>query len=87
MFWPDALKTCQAEGAYLAIINSKTESQVLKELFAQNEPQDIPGDFFKGSASIGFKRSDDDNESFVTIDGKYYISTTLLLKTVICATL
>ncbi|XP_073947441.1 macrophage mannose receptor 1-like isoform X2 [Choristoneura fumiferana] len=70
LFWPDAYKTCQAEGANLAIINSEAESQVLKELFAQNPPQDIPGDFFKGSASIGFRRSVDSQESFVTIDGQ-----------------
>ncbi|KAI8426447.1 hypothetical protein MSG28_005275 [Choristoneura fumiferana] len=69
LFWPDAYETCQKEDANLAIINSEAESQVLKELFAQNPPQDIPGDFFKGSASIGFKRSVNNEESFVTIDG------------------
>ncbi|XP_073947439.1 macrophage mannose receptor 1-like [Choristoneura fumiferana] len=70
LFWPDAYDTCQKEDANLAIINSEAESQVLKELFAQNPPQDIPGDFFKGSASIGFRRSVNNEESFVTIDGQ-----------------
>ncbi|KAI8426448.1 hypothetical protein MSG28_005276 [Choristoneura fumiferana] len=56
LFWPDAYKTCQAEGANLAIINSEAESQVLKELFAQNPPQDIPG---QSLTEAGFKTFSD----------------------------
>ncbi|XP_047993284.1 hemolymph lipopolysaccharide-binding protein-like isoform X2 [Leguminivora glycinivorella] len=57
--WPNAYKTCMAEGAYLAIINSKTESEVLKAVFSEYSHDNIPGDFHKDAASIGFTKWDE----------------------------
>ncbi|XP_063535864.1 hemolymph lipopolysaccharide-binding protein-like [Cydia strobilella] len=54
--WPNAFKTCMAEDAYLAIINSQTESKVLKELFNKHSHDDIPGNFYKDASSIGFTK-------------------------------
>ncbi|XP_063623862.1 secretory phospholipase A2 receptor-like [Cydia splendana] len=54
--WQNAFKTCMSEDAYLAIINSETESQVLKELFTRYPRDDIPGNFHKDAASIGFTK-------------------------------
>lgn len=33
--------TCAAEGAHLAVVNSETEANVLKELFEKNPPNTI----------------------------------------------
>ncbi|XP_073947335.1 hemolymph lipopolysaccharide-binding protein-like [Choristoneura fumiferana] len=48
--WPAAFRTCQAEDAYLAIINSDDESKYLKDLFSQNPHYTIPGDIPKDAA-------------------------------------
>ncbi|RVE45768.1 hypothetical protein evm_009568 [Chilo suppressalis] len=39
--WRNAYMTCMAEGGHLAIINSQTEMQVLKELFAKHPTDSI----------------------------------------------
>lgn len=68
--WDAANSVCQAEGGHLVIINSNTESTVLKQIFAKNPENTITGTEFvieKNYAHVGFKRNGD---KFVTINGK-----------------
>ncbi|XP_052759365.1 macrophage mannose receptor 1-like [Galleria mellonella] len=51
--WHRAYMTCESEGGHLAIINSKTEAQVLKELYAKNLIISPPCDN-KDMAMLGF---------------------------------
>ncbi|XP_047517594.1 macrophage mannose receptor 1-like [Pieris napi] len=52
--WSRAYMACAAEGGYLAIINSDTEAQVAKEIFAKYPGGKILGNFWKDVAFIGF---------------------------------
>ncbi|XP_045521355.1 macrophage mannose receptor 1-like [Pieris brassicae] len=52
--WSRAYMACAAEGGYLAIINSDTESQVAKEIFAKHPDGNILGNTAKDVAFIGF---------------------------------
>uniref|UniRef100_A0A2A4IYF0 C-type lectin domain-containing protein n=1 Tax=Heliothis virescens TaxID=7102 RepID=A0A2A4IYF0_HELVI len=46
---------CSAEGGHLVIINSETEAQVLREIFAKYQSGTMPGLFWKNVAFIGFQ--------------------------------
>ncbi|XP_061707697.1 C-type mannose receptor 2-like [Cydia pomonella] len=56
--WRLALATCQAEGGYLAIINSGTESTILKNLYNSNTDAVTGADQPK-HALIGFRKYED----------------------------
>ncbi|CAK1546904.1 unnamed protein product [Leptosia nina] len=64
-----AFMACAAEGGYLAIINSETEAQILKELFEKNQPDTLRFTSHSGIAFVGFH---DWGERFVwtTIHGQ-----------------
>ncbi|XP_045448529.1 macrophage mannose receptor 1-like [Melitaea cinxia] len=66
--WSRAFMTCTAEGGQLAIINSETESTVIKEIFAKNPPASMPGNFWKEVAFMGFHDWGEHGE-FLTIEG------------------
>ncbi|XP_047995246.1 hemolymph lipopolysaccharide-binding protein-like isoform X2 [Leguminivora glycinivorella] len=51
--WPRAFSACSGEGGHLAIINSETEAQVLREIYAQHPPGSLPGNFIKHVVHIG----------------------------------
>ncbi|XP_047036336.1 C-type mannose receptor 2-like isoform X1 [Helicoverpa zea] len=51
--------TCTAEGGHLLIINSETEAQVIRELYARYPKNVIPGNFGKDTAFIGFRAVDE----------------------------
>ncbi|XP_063617325.1 lymphocyte antigen 75-like [Cydia splendana] len=65
--WRSALSTCHAEGGHLAIINSATESTVLKELYEQNNHTVITGTSNPYYASIGFRKW---GGEWVTVQGE-----------------
>uniref|UniRef100_A0A1E1WP12 C-type lectin domain-containing protein n=1 Tax=Pectinophora gossypiella TaxID=13191 RepID=A0A1E1WP12_PECGO len=68
--WSGAFKTCVAEGGYLAIINSETEAQILRELFAQY-PGHVVRAKHKDIAAIGFNKWNDiHSHSWLTIHGQ-----------------
>ncbi|XP_049868663.1 macrophage mannose receptor 1-like [Pectinophora gossypiella] len=68
--WPGAFKTCVAEGGHLAIINSDTEAQVLKEMYAKN-PDNIVKAKYPHVASIGFNKwGETSSYSWLTIHGQ-----------------
>ncbi|KAJ2940077.1 hypothetical protein O0L34_g14113 [Tuta absoluta] len=52
--WSRAYMTCAAEGGYLAIINSETEAQLIRELWAKNPNIVGVGDYVRDVASVGF---------------------------------
>ncbi|XP_022121564.2 macrophage mannose receptor 1 [Pieris rapae] len=52
--WSRAYMACAAEGGYLAIMNSDTEAQVAKEIFAKYPDNKILGNFPKDVAFVGF---------------------------------
>ncbi|XP_047517696.1 C-type mannose receptor 2-like [Pieris napi] len=52
--WTRAFMTCAAEGAYLAIINSDTEADILKELFAKYPDSALRFTNSKDIAFVGF---------------------------------
>ncbi|XP_063381171.1 C-type mannose receptor 2-like [Cydia fagiglandana] len=51
--WPRAFSACSGEGGHLAVINSETEAQVLREIYAQHPPGSLPGNFIKHVVHIG----------------------------------
>ncbi|XP_061707738.1 hemolymph lipopolysaccharide-binding protein-like [Cydia pomonella] len=66
--WRKALATCHAEGGHLAIINSDTESTVLKELYEVHPDEVLVGASEYKHAFIGFRKYED-NE-WATIYGE-----------------
>ncbi|XP_046959960.1 secretory phospholipase A2 receptor [Vanessa cardui] len=66
--WSRAYMTCTAEGGHLAIINSETEAQVIKEIFAKNPGSSMVGNFWKDIAFMGFHDWGEHGE-FLTIHG------------------
>ncbi|XP_059056886.1 macrophage mannose receptor 1-like isoform X2 [Achroia grisella] len=66
--WHQAYMTCAAEGGHLAIINSATEAQALKELFAKYPANTIMAKY-KDPALVGFLDWSKDNTWF-TIHGE-----------------
>ncbi|XP_063358766.1 secretory phospholipase A2 receptor-like [Cydia amplana] len=54
--WRKALATCHAEGGHLAIINSETESTVLKDLYDEHPDEVIVGASEYKHAFIGFMK-------------------------------
>ncbi|XP_026333047.1 hemolymph lipopolysaccharide-binding protein-like [Hyposmocoma kahamanoa] len=52
--WSEAFKTCSAEGAYLAIVNSDEEVEHLKNLFAEYPPKILTSDY-KDCVFLGYR--------------------------------
>ncbi|XP_041978384.1 C-type mannose receptor 2-like [Aricia agestis] len=67
--WSRAYMACAAEGGHLAIINSETEAQVMKEIFAKNPGGKMLGNFWKDVAFIGFHDWNEHGE-WLTIEGQ-----------------
>ncbi|CAH2238339.1 jg21673, partial [Pararge aegeria aegeria] len=67
--WSRAYMACTAEGGHLAIINSDTEAQVIKELFGKNPAGSMRGNFWKDVAFVGFHDWGEHGE-FLTIEGQ-----------------
>ncbi|CAG5031463.1 unnamed protein product [Parnassius apollo] len=67
--WSRAYMTCAAEGGYLAIINSETEAQLIKEIFAKHPPASMLGNFWKAAAFVGFHDWNQHGE-WLTIHGE-----------------
>ncbi|XP_068632226.1 C-type mannose receptor 2-like [Battus philenor] len=67
--WSRAYMTCAAEGGHLVVINSDTEAQVVKELFAKYPPIKILGNVWKDMAYIGFHDWNEHGE-WLTIHGE-----------------
>nr|XP_034830465.1 uncharacterized protein LOC117987550 isoform X1 [Maniola hyperantus] len=67
--WSRAYMACAAEGAHLAIINSDTEAQVIKEIFAKHPGGSMRGFFWKDVAFVGFHDWGEHGE-FLTIEGQ-----------------
>ncbi|XP_049867544.1 uncharacterized protein LOC126367827 [Pectinophora gossypiella] len=61
-----AMHTCQAEGGHLVIINSENEAQVIRDLFAKNPTDTIPGPEFRDVAFVGVMFT----EQWATIQGQ-----------------
>ncbi|KAI5632835.1 macrophage mannose receptor 1-like [Phthorimaea operculella] len=53
----DAAETCVAEGGHLAIINSQTEADVIREIFDNNPAETIPGNHWSDTAYLGYYAS------------------------------
>ncbi|XP_047987766.1 hemolymph lipopolysaccharide-binding protein-like [Leguminivora glycinivorella] len=66
--WSNAKASCQDEGGHLAIINSDTESTVLKEFFEKNEIYRDGAVWDWDHAYIGFEKLSDGK--WVTINGE-----------------
>ena len=64
--WPDALHTCQNEGAHLAIINSQEEAKALAPMWRANPT--IP--HYDDYAFIGFHDQYKEGQ-FLTVFSKY----------------
>lgn len=65
--WERAHKICQAEGGYLAVINSNAEAKVLSDLFIRSQtPKYTP---YFNTVAIGFREWGQEN-SWWTIHGK-----------------
>ncbi|XP_063616220.1 asialoglycoprotein receptor 1-like [Cydia splendana] len=65
--WSTAFATCSDEGAHLAVINSKTESQVFQELYAKAKAsvkQPLYAVIFVGFTDLG------DHKTWMTIHGQ-----------------
>lgn len=54
MNWTDAYKACGGEGGYLAVINSDTEAELLKQLFEKYSASVLTGTNLDNVVSIGF---------------------------------
>ncbi|XP_073956020.1 C-type mannose receptor 2-like [Choristoneura fumiferana] len=67
--WSNAFATCSGEGGHLAIINSDTEAQVLKELYEKHPASTMPGKFDKHIVHMGF-RDWADHGLWMTIHGQ-----------------
>ncbi|CAK1546913.1 unnamed protein product [Leptosia nina] len=67
--WTRAYMACAAEGGHLAIINSETEAQVAKEIFAKYPGGKMLGHFWKDVAFIGF-HDWGEHSDWITLDGK-----------------
>ncbi|CAF4953753.1 unnamed protein product [Pieris macdunnoughi] len=67
--WTRAFMTCTAEGAYLAIINSDAEAEILKNLFAKYSDTAIRFTHVKFIAFVGFHDWGEQNV-WTTIDGQ-----------------
>nr|AQY54439.1 immulectin 3 [Hepialus xiaojinensis] len=52
--WPDAYATCVAEQSYLAILNSRTESKALINLFNTKPYRNVTQNFLRGAIHLGF---------------------------------
>ncbi|XP_059056932.1 macrophage mannose receptor 1-like [Achroia grisella] len=66
--WHQAYMTCAAEGGHLAIINSATEAQILKELFAKYPANKVIAKYTE-PVSVGFYDWNKDY-TWVTIHGE-----------------
>ena len=66
--WWDAFKTCSAEDAYLAIINSDTEAQVVKDIF-EKYPDTVIKSEHPNVISLGIIDWEQ-NREWYTIHGK-----------------
>ncbi|XP_045771387.1 macrophage mannose receptor 1-like isoform X1 [Maniola jurtina] len=67
--WSRAYMACAAEGGHLAIINSDTEAQVIKEIFAKHPGGSMRGNFWKEVAFVGFHDWGEHGE-YLTIEGQ-----------------
>lgn len=71
--WYKAYTTCKAEEAHLAVINSKRENKVLKDLFAKYPSSRIEKGTYTHNAYIGV-RDWEDGKSWMTVEGLYRIA-------------
>ncbi|XP_063380575.1 macrophage mannose receptor 1-like [Cydia fagiglandana] len=72
-WWKDAFASCDSEGAYLAIINSDDEAEVLKKLFRANQYGRREGqvpDWVNEVAHIGFVDWGREGGLWMTIHGQ-----------------
>ncbi|XP_063358712.1 secretory phospholipase A2 receptor-like [Cydia amplana] len=69
--WHEAAKVCHAEGGHLAIVNSDTEAEVLKEIFTKNPAITVSGAKHDDIAIVGFwKWGDNKDGNWLTIYGQ-----------------
>ncbi|KAI8435532.1 hypothetical protein MSG28_003828 [Choristoneura fumiferana] len=55
LIWTRAFVACAHEGGYLAIINSKLEHQLIKELYSKSYSSIISGNYNRGAIHLGYK--------------------------------